>query len=402
MKIPYVPRTSWRYQPPLHAGKYRSTADLSYLMTLSAVCLLWCGPTCAQTVHLSGQLSAWMTAHADAMQTGARYLPEWSLSQRFAETYEISVEAALDAHGFVLFDHDDTQSDAASDPYRLWSRLAASQFELRVGLQKINFGSATLLRPLRWFDSLDPRDPLQLTDGVWGVLGRYYFLNNANIWLWGLYGNEDLKGWEMLPTDERSIEAGGRLQMPVAAGEMGLAYHYRQVDPSGSEFGTPYPAQGVFPEHRIGLDGKWDLGVGVWFEGTVTRQSFHIPEPRYQHLLTVGMDYTFDVGNGLHVLGEHVVRMEAKNAFSSGASQSISALSVDYPLSLLDTVSGIVYYDWEQRDGSLFLTWQRTYDRWQVHVSAFWSSNQAIATGNPEGTSSIAGNGVRLMLVMHH
>lgn len=33
------------------------------------------------------------------------------------------------------------------------------------------------------FDQVDPRDPLKLTDGVRGLLGRYCFLNNADIWL---------------------------------------------------------------------------------------------------------------------------------------------------------------------------------------------------------------------------
>jgi len=59
-------------------------------------------------------------------------------------------------------------------------------------LQKINFGSATLFRLLMWFDRIDPRDPLKLTDGVYGLLLRYYFHNNTNIWLWGLYSITNL------------------------------------------------------------------------------------------------------------------------------------------------------------------------------------------------------------------
>ena len=73
------------------------------------------------------------------------------------------------------------------------------------GLQKINFGSAVLLRPLMWFDSLDPRDPLQLTDGVYAVLLRYYFPNNANLWAWALYGNDSPKGWESAATAEDTV-----------------------------------------------------------------------------------------------------------------------------------------------------------------------------------------------------
>ena len=40
-------------------------------------------------------------------------------------------------------------------PYRIWARYKTARFEARVGLQRINFGSATLLRPLMWFDSVD-------------------------------------------------------------------------------------------------------------------------------------------------------------------------------------------------------------------------------------------------------
>ena len=35
------------------------------------------------------------------------------------------------------------------------------------------------------------------TNGVNALLGRYYFNNNANIWLWGLYGNEDPRGFDI-------------------------------------------------------------------------------------------------------------------------------------------------------------------------------------------------------------
>ena len=93
-------------------------------------------------------------------------------------------------YGSVLYHpFDSSQVDAAIKAYRLWGRYTGHQFEVRVGLQKIDFGSAMMLRPLQWFDEMDPRDPLNFTTGVYGALGRYYFLNNANIWGWILYGN---------------------------------------------------------------------------------------------------------------------------------------------------------------------------------------------------------------------
>ena len=111
-------------------------------------------------------------------------------------------------------------------------KFSGDQFEVRAGLQKINFGSASMLRPLMWFDQIDPRDPLQLTDGVYVLLGRYYFLNNANIWVWALYGNDSRKGWEQIPSLKKVPEFGGRLQLPVSHGELGTTYHYRVADAS--------------------------------------------------------------------------------------------------------------------------------------------------------------------------
>ena len=375
----------------------------SEILPLSAVLLAWYVSAHAQTVDLSGQASGWVTVKRDDTQVGLRYIPELSLMKHLSETYEISAEAAVNAQWFSRYDGwDHIESTSAVDPYRLWFRFASPQFEARAGLQKINFGSATLLRPLMWFDSIDPRDPLQLTDGVYGLLGRYYFPNNANTWVWALYGNDELKGWETLPTDKRNIECGGRIQVPVQAGEMGFSYHRRRVNPEGSVFGATYPIQGKFPEDRFGLDGKWDVGVGVWFEGTVTRQGFDAPEPRYLRLLTVGADYTFDLGNGPHLLFEQFMRDEAENGFGPGKGDWLSALSIDYPFSVLDKVTAIVYYDWDKNEWSRLLQWQRTYDQWQVHVSAFWNPDRTSLTHDTAAISSFAGNGVQLMLVFNH
>jgi hypothetical protein len=74
----------------------------------------------------------------------------------------------------------------------------------------------------------------------------------------------------------------------------------------------------------------------------------------------------------------------------------------DYPLSLLDTVSAIVYYDWEIDNWSGFLTWRRSYDQWQIHLSAFRNPDRATITQDTTAGSSFSGNGVQLMLVFNH
>ncbi len=361
----------------------------------------------AQDAGIKGQLSAWLTGKPGdnpEAALGLRYIPEVSLAAPLTRSLEVSAEGALAVRGSgSLRPGGETSRDGDINPYRLWVRLASPRFELRAGLQKINFGSASLLRPLRWFDSIDPRDPLKLTDGVYGLLGRYYFMNNANIWMWALIGNEDLKGWETLPGNKKKIEFGGRLQLPVTAGEMGLSFHQREVDPQDGYWAMLYPEQGRFNEKRIGLDGKWDLGIGLWFEGTMTRRDFNVPEARYEKLLTVGLDYTFNIGNGQHLLFEQFMRAESEAAFGSGKCQSVSALTGDYPLSIFDSVSAIVFYDWDRDGWSRFLTWRRTYDQWQIHASIFWNPDQpALTDQSSEITNSYAGNGVQLMLVYNH
>ena len=88
----------------------------------------------------------------------------------------IDFEASANLYGtFAFHPFDEAHSDGGLKPYRLWTRYSSDQFELRLGLQKINFGSASMLRPLMWFDQMDPRDPLHLTDGVWASAGTLLF-----------------------------------------------------------------------------------------------------------------------------------------------------------------------------------------------------------------------------------
>jgi hypothetical protein len=147
-----------------------------------------------------------------------------------------------------------------------------------------------------WFDHLDPRDPLQLTDGVYGLLGRYYFQNNANAWFWVLWGNDKVRGWETIPTFRKIPEFGGRMQLPVPKGEVAVSYHHRTADLTGL-FNPPVLKGSVhYPEDKIGLDGKWDIGPGIWAEYSLTHSA---PDTAYfqswTKLFTLGIDYTFSI-----------------------------------------------------------------------------------------------------------
>ncbi|MEL6821453.1 MAG: hypothetical protein AAFP70_06820, partial [Calditrichota bacterium] len=87
-----------------------------------------------------------------------RYIPEFSYNQPVGNN-AVDVELAFNMFTGTEFDSlDRFNKNAEADLYRFWLRYSASQFEARIGLQKVSFGSSTLLRPLRWFDRVDPRD----------------------------------------------------------------------------------------------------------------------------------------------------------------------------------------------------------------------------------------------------
>ena len=351
----------------------------------------------AQSLHLQGQLSGWVSSNPE--QVGMRYLPELLADFNLPGQWRLDADFALNM--FAKSDISEwsaTHSKSKLKPYRMWVRLAANRFELRGGLQKINFGPAILFRALQWFDRLDPRDPLQLTEGVYGVLMRYYLQTNANFWIWGLYGNKDPKGLEIAPTADNTVEFGGRWQQPIANGEAGLTFHRRQAQLPQKLL----PLGNRFDESRIALDGKWDVQIGIWFEAAVIYRDILIPELQYQRLLTIGADYTFATGNGLHVLSEFFTAASAAKLFGNGTRQNFWGCSADYPLGLLDNIAGYFYRDLTSRQNYFSLIWQRTYDRWQINLIGYLTPETAPATAVQNFGNTISGNGVQILLVFNH
>ena len=145
--------------------------------------------------RFSGQVSAWgqFTPDIDkSLWTGGRYIPQINYERLFQKNNKIDFEISVNIFGECgIKPFSEFESNIPVKPYRIWARYSTDRMEFRAGLQKINFGSAQMMRPLMWFDKMDSRDPLQMTDGVWGGLFRYYFKNNVNIWLWGLTMNKD-------------------------------------------------------------------------------------------------------------------------------------------------------------------------------------------------------------------
>lgn len=371
--------------------------NLKIVLWLVGSSLLFATPGAALNTALQGQFSTWtITARDDGEwrhQAGMRYLPQ--LTTDYALSNDWLLDAEVMVNGYWAVDNaaaDTTTRDA--DLYRVKLRMTTPQTETRLGLQKINFGPARLLRSLRWFDRLDPRDPLQLTDGVYALRFKYSTLTNASVWLWGLYGNDDPKGYETLPSDPDEPEFGGRLQYPLWNGEVAATFHTRQVDAALLRTEN-------FREHRFAMDGRWEVEIGFWFEAVAQQQDTDMIADEWTKMLTLGADYTFAVSNGLHVVAEHLLSVSAEELAGWDDDTQVSALSVNYPLGLWDSLSAIGYYAWEPQQYSQYVRWQRMYDTLTLTFSLFHYP-EAAATAALTHHAGLRGYGGQIMVTYYH
>ncbi|MDD4746007.1 MAG: hypothetical protein RBR35_05820 [Salinivirgaceae bacterium] len=353
--------------------------------------------------EFDGQVSAYSSYSPDNdlnMFMGGRYLPELNYGYTFKNKSLLDFEASANLYGSVLFHpFDSSKTDGDIKPYRLWGRYTGNQYELRVGLQKIDFGTAKMLRPLQWFDEIDPRDPLKFTTGVYGVLGRYYFLNNANVWAWVLYGNENPRGFELLKNNKDLPEFGGRAQLPIPKGEIAGTYHHRNAH-SNDLFG--FPTYDNIPENRFALDGKWDVKVGLWFEAVYINKTKNMGMLTNQSYLTLGIDYTFGVGSGINVSLENMLSTYDEKAFAFENNNNVTAANIAYPLGFFDNISTMLYYSWESEVFSFFLNYEHQFKNLTGYVMAYYNPENQSGIGSTQIENSFTGPGIRLMLVYNY
>ena len=99
-----------------------------------------------KNIELEGQVSTILSYSPDnALNwfSGGRYIPKLSYKIPVDTNRLIDFEVSANFSGSVLFHPYDTSTlNGSITPYRIWARYSGKQYEIRVGLQKINFGSA--------------------------------------------------------------------------------------------------------------------------------------------------------------------------------------------------------------------------------------------------------------------
>jgi hypothetical protein len=344
----------------------------------------------------SGELSWWglgtVAESGNTWNVGARYLPAFTINRESRGGNMIDLYVYLNA--FAAASGAEDYDEYKLDLYRLVFRYTTHRTETRIGLQKIVFGPAMILRSMMWFDSIDPRDPQQLTEGVYALRFRYDALDNSSLWLWGIYPDGERKGLEVVPSEEGYPEFGGRYLRPVPSGEMALTFNSRQAELAGTGL--------EFRENRLGLDGKWDIKIGLWFEAVLQHQDEDFIPMQWRKMLTLGADYTFGVGNGLYVVLEHMGIFMSEGAWGSDEDYQTTAWMANYPIGFMDNLSAIGYYSWEAEKYYQYAAWQRTWDSWMLHVSAFcYPETDASFSLYGEG-QPLSGTGGQILVIFNH
>tara|TARA_B100001559_G_scaffold301855_1_gene289103 strand:- start:746 stop:1864 length:1119 start_codon:yes stop_codon:yes gene_type:complete len=331
---------------------------------------------------------------------GIRYLPELNYELQIDSLKSFTIQLAGNiSTSKILNSQNDSDQEFNFSPYRIWARYISKQTEFRLGLQKIDFGSAMLLRPLQWFNEIDPRDPLRLTNGVYGILFRHYFKNNSNIWLWGLYGNEKTRGFDILPSIENNPEYGFRYQRIISNGEIGFSYHNRIVGQDYQKIINPYLENS---ESRFGFDAKWDLGIGLWFESTYVNRKKNIGDFSNQFLLTLGSDYTFGIGNGLNIIAEHLISGYGKSNIFRQEKTQYSAINASYPLNLSQSFSFLYYHQWQSGNNTFLMNYQYQFDKFVGYLLGYYNPKTQAGIQQNEIINTFAGPGIQLLIVFNH
>lgn len=324
------------------------------------ILLMMAIPVTARNSMWSGQLSTYVTVTKN-YTADFNYLPGFEYTAAITANQSLNVEMRMNIYTHVLAGK--PWKDAVTkDWYRAHVSLQTPTHEIRAGLQKLNFGSAKILRGLQWFDNLDSTDPAQYTEGVNGLLGRLFLPDNSNIWMWGLFGNTDRQN-----SATGNVELGGRYQIPVNDGELAFTVHHRKT------LGTNLCKE-PYDETRLGLDGQWDIGIGLWFEAGATQV---IPDSdsnqtAWHYTVTLGTDYTVMIGNGLYLMLEQGFPAQGRSFLNVTDIDAQTAFLLTYPLNPIDSLNAIARLDWAGHNIG-YLNWKSTYDDWILQLSAIYN-----------------------------
>ena len=116
----------------------------------------------------------------------------------------------------------------------------------------------------------------------------------------------------------------------------------------------------------------------------------------------MGIDYTFGLGSGIHVMTEAFGYLQGEKAFGNEEQIWFGLLSASYPVSLINNISLMLFYDFTNHNFYRFINWSIAYDRWSFYIMGFWNPDSYNLYNVDPRTSLYGGWGFQLMAVFNH
>ena len=254
--------------------------------------------------------------------------------------------------------------------FRGWIRYEKGNFKIRGGRQQILFGASTLFRPLGFFDTRIISGIIPLTRGVDGLRSTYFLSSTSSI-----------QGWAVAAKTGNRVIAGLRGEVnlgPIEAGAV-LQYHPKTDLPFLADFNLEMV--------QMGYHLKGEAVIGFWNESRLDIQQDQPGDPlRFETVF--GVDYTFDVGQGLHFLVEYLFRAQEKGFTNIDLKQErtfqVMGLQMDQPIGIDIVWRAFFFYDLV--DGSFQFAPQIEYNIWdQVYLYAQVQVGGSIDGNNRTG-----------------
>ncbi len=207
----------------------------------------------------------------------------WS-NERYSLDYELSGDAKF-ADGPSV--QSGLRRSTDIDFFRAWLRFGTDKAKVRGGRQKILFGAGAIFRPLGFFDTRDVTGVVPETRGVDGLRADYFFDDTTSI-----------QGWAVPGKLEENVITGLRWEGLLADVETGFVVQYH---PSTDLEDLPDFGQELV---QLGYHFKGEKNIAYWNE---SRFDVELKQGRdaVRFDTVLGADYTFNVGDGLHVLLEY-------------------------------------------------------------------------------------------------
>ena len=300
----------------------------------------------SQTYSIKGQF--W--ASGEFIENQSDFMPQLGYIPTLSAYYELSRGKMVDLEWAYRFGRSyiGDSEEHYEKPYRGWLRYSTQHIEARLGLQKISFGPARVLRPLAWFDTIDPEDPIAQTEGVEAFRLQFFPSNSLVLWTWIMKDVSD------------TLSYGGRGELSTRLGEWGFTLH-QDTDVSNTQ---------------VGIDFRYDGFIGFWNESVMIKS-----DNTEINLITMGVDYTLPIASGVLIMTESM--------FISRKQNTTTAFMVSLPVGMFHNVMLISSFDWDENNTYNYLRLSSTYDNFSINC---------MASINPNEVS----NNFQLMFIYNH